>query len=83
METYLQVFDNFERNDWAKLLPMAKFAYNNTKNASTNHMSFELNCDFYLQASYKKDVDPRSQSKSIAKLVIQLKKLMAICKKNL
>ncbi len=60
MEAYLRVFVNFEQNDWARLLPMAKFAYNNAKNVSTDHTPFELNCRFYLQASYKEDVDPRS-----------------------
>ena len=44
MEAYLQVFVNFKQNDWAKLLPMADFAYNNAKNASTGFMPFELNC---------------------------------------
>ncbi len=37
---------------------MAKFAYNNLKNASTGHTPFELNCGFYLQVSYEEDVDP-------------------------
>ena len=31
---------NFAQNDWAKLLLMAKFTYNNTKNANTGHTSF-------------------------------------------
>ncbi len=39
---------------------MAEFTYNNTKNASTDYTSFELNYGFYPRASYKKDVDPRS-----------------------
>ncbi len=60
MEAYLQAFINFEQVDWAKLLPMAKFAYNNAKNASTGHIPFELNCNFHPQASYKEDVDLRS-----------------------
>ena len=29
MEAYLQVFVNFKQNNWARLLLMAKFAYNN------------------------------------------------------
>lgn len=29
---------------------MAKFAYNNAKNAGTGYTSFELNCDYYTQA---------------------------------
>ncbi len=60
METYLQAFVNFEQDDWAKLLLMAKFAYNNAKNARTGHILFKLNCGFHPQAFYKEDVDPRS-----------------------
>ena len=39
---------------------MAEFAYNNTKNASTDHTPFELNYGYYPQMSYKEDVNPRS-----------------------
>ncbi len=35
MEAYLRVFVNWKQDNWAKLLPMAEFAYNNAKNAST------------------------------------------------
>ncbi len=64
MEVYLRAFVNFEQNDLARLLPMVEFAYNNAKNASTGHISFEFNCGFHPQASYKEDVNPQSQSKS-------------------
>ena len=47
METYLQIFVNFKYNDSARLLQMAKFAYNNTKNASISYTPFELNCGYY------------------------------------
>ena len=40
MEAYLRAFVNFEQNDRARLLPMAEFAYNNAKNASTGHTPF-------------------------------------------
>ncbi len=83
MEVYLQVFVNFEWNYWAKHLPMAEFSYNNAKNTSTGHTPFELNCDFYPRAFYKKDVNPRSQSKSADELVTKLRELMAICRENL
>ncbi len=62
---------------------MTEFAYNNAKNASTSHTSFELNCDFYLRAFYKEDVNLRLQSKSADKLTTELRKLMAIYKENL
>ena len=51
---------------------MAKFAYNNAKNASTGHTSFELNCGYHLRMSYKDDVDPRFKSKSADKLSTEL-----------
>ena len=47
MEAYLQVFVNFKQNDWAKLLSMVKFAYNNAKNASTGHTPFKLNYGYH------------------------------------
>ncbi len=62
---------------------MAEFAYNNAKNASTGHTPFELNCGFHPRASYKEDVDPRSQSKSADELATELRELMAICRENL
>ena len=82
MEAYLQVFINFKQNDWGKLLPMAEFACNNTKNASTGHTPFELNCDYHPRISYEKDVDPRSQSESTDKLSMELRKLIIVCQEN-
>ena len=62
---------------------MAEFAYNNAKNASTGHTPFELNCGYHPWMSYEEDVDPRSQSKSVDELSVELKKLMIVCRKNL
>ena len=47
MEAYLRAFVNWEQNDWARLLPMAEFAYNNAKNASTGYTPFKLNYGFH------------------------------------
>ena len=62
---------------------MAKFAYNNAKNASTGYILFELNCGYHLQMSYKDDVDPRSKSKLADKLSAELRELMIVCRENL
>ena len=83
MEAYLQAFVNFEQNDWARLLPMAEFAYNNAKNASTGHTPFELNCGYHPRMSYEEDVDLRSQSKLADELSAELRELMIVCHKNL
>lgn len=60
---------------------MAKFAYNNTKNASIGHMPFELNYGYYLQILYKDDVDFCFRSKSMNKLLAELIELMIVCHK--
>ena len=55
---------------------MAEFAYNNIKNASTSHISFELNCSYHLKVFFEEDVDLRSKSRSTNKLAKELKKLI-------
>ena len=61
---------------------MVEFAYNNAINASIGYTPFELNCGFHPQALYKKDINFHSQSKSIDKLAIKLRKLLVAYKKN-
>ena len=63
MEAYLIAFINFEQNNWARLLPMTEFAYNNAKNASTSYTPFELNCGYHFRMSYEENIDSHSKSK--------------------
>ena len=72
IKAYLRAFINFEQNNWAQLLPMTEFAYNNAKNAGIGHTFFELNCGYHSCVSYKKDLDPRSKSKTAEKLSSKL-----------
>ena len=83
MEAYLCTFGSWEQNDEAWLLPIVEFAYNNSKNASTGHMPFELNCDYYPWMSYEENINHRSQSKSADKLSKELRELMTVCCENL
>ena len=83
MKAYLWAFINFKQNDWARFLPIVEFAYNNAKNASTNHTAFELNCGYHFWMFYKEEVDFRSKSKSADKLSAELQELMIVCQKNL
>ncbi len=83
MEAYLRAFVNWEQDDWARLLPMAEFAYKNAKNASTGHTPFELNCAYHPKVTFKEDVDPCSRSRSINKLAEELRELMEVCCQNL
>ena len=83
IKAYLQAFVNFEQNDWARLLPMAEFAYNNAKNANTGHTPFELNCRYHSCVFYKEDLDLCSKLKTTEKLSSKLQNLIAVCQQNL
>ena len=83
MEVYLRAFVNFEQNNWAKLLLIAEFAYNNAKNVSNGHTSFELNYGYHFWVFYKENINPRSKSKSVDKLLVELQKLIIVYRKNL
>ena len=83
IKAYLRAFVNYEQDNWARLLPMAEFAYNNVKHASMGYTSFELNCGYHPCVSYKEDVDPRSRSKAADELTKELGNLMATCRENL
>ena len=83
MQAYLQAFVNIEQNDWARLLPIAKFTYNNVKNSITGYTPFELNCGYHLSVSFEEDTNPCSRSKLADKLSAELQDLMTVCPKNL
>ncbi len=82
MKPYFRAFVNWEQDDWARLLPMAEFAYYNAKNASTGHTPFELNYDYHPRVSFKEDVDPCSRSRSTNELAEELRELMEVCCQN-
>lgn len=83
IETYFETFVNYKYDNWAGLLLIAEFAYNNAKTANIRHTFFELNCDFYLQVSYKKKLKSQFKLKVAKKLAIKLKELTAVYNENL
>ena len=62
---------------------MAKFAYNNAKNASTGYTPFKLNSGYHPRVFYKEDLDPRSKSRTAEELSSELQELMTVCQQNL
>ena len=83
IDVYFRIFINWEQDNYTKLLLIAEFAYNNTKNASTCHNLFEFNCGYYPQVSFKEDIYPHSRSHSANKRAKELKKLIEVCYQNL
>ncbi len=62
---------------------MVEFAYNNTKNTSTSHITFELNCGFHLQVLFEEDVNPHPKSRFANKLANKVRELIKIYYQNL
>ena len=83
MKAYLCVLVNYKQNNWAQLLPMAEFVYNNSKNVSTGHTPSKLNCGYHLCISFKNKCDVYSRSFSAKKLAIKLRELMNVYCQNL
>src|SRR5258707_12654356 len=49
LEQYLQVYTNYQQDDWVTLLLMAKFAYNNATNATTGRSPFFATKGYHLK----------------------------------
>lgn len=62
---------------------MAEFAYNNVKNDSICHTLFELNCGYHPWVLFEENINPRLRSRSINKLVEELREVIEIYYQNL
>jgi hypothetical protein len=47
IEAFLRAFVNLEMSDWVELVPMAEFAYNNSRTTATGHSPFYANYGFH------------------------------------
>ena len=83
MEAYLRAFINWEQDDWAMLLPMAEFTYNNAKNTSTSHTPLKFNYSCHSRISFEEDIDLCLKSCFANKLAEELKELIKVCCQNL
>ena len=46
LEQYLHIYINYQQDNWANLLPLAEFTYNNTA-----HLATQLHCSLQIRAS--------------------------------
>src|SRR5258708_7299482 len=51
LEQYLWAYTNYQQDNWALLLPLAEFAYNNTVSATTGISLFFMNKGYHLRLS--------------------------------
>ena len=51
LEQYLQVYCNYQQDNWSELLPLTEFAYNNAPNATTGITPFFANKGYHSNIS--------------------------------
>ena len=49
LEQYLHTYTNYQQDDWAPLLPLAEFAYNNATSETTGVLPFFMNKGYHLR----------------------------------
>src|SRR5882724_6773251 len=57
LEQYLRVYCNYQQDNWSELLPLAKFAYNNTPSATTGVTPFFTNKGYHLNITVHPECD--------------------------
>lgn len=53
LEQYLWVYCDYQQDDWAQLLPLAEFVYNNAQNISTRLSPFFADYGYHPRCSLK------------------------------
>src|SRR6201999_4134220 len=57
LEQYLRVYCNYQQDNWADLLPLAEFAYNNAPSATTGVSPFFANKGYHPNISIHPERD--------------------------
>lgn len=74
---------NKKQNNCATLLLITKSAYNNAKNSSIGHISFDLNCGYHFRVLFEVETNPHLKSCSTSKVAIERRELIENCCQNL
>lgn len=83
MEAYPHIFINCEQNNCARFLLIIVFVYNNSQNANTGQMLFELKCGQHCHMFFENEVYSYSKSCSTNKPAKKLQEKILICRQNL
>src|SRR6266850_1920803 len=73
LEQYLRAYTNYQQDDWATLLPLAEFAYNNAPSATTGVLPFFANKGYHPTLST--DTTTVVMSSEAQQFVVQLDKI--------
>src|SRR6266436_2099079 len=81
LEQYLWVYMNYQEDDWATLLLMAKFAYNNAMNVMTGVSPFFANKGYHPE--FTVDLQVKTSSAEAEAFVADLERVQAELKENI
>src|SRR6266436_833282 len=81
LEQYLWTYTNYQQDDWAMLLPMAKFAYNNATNMMTGVSPFFTNKGYHLE--FTADLQADTSSAEAQTFMADLECIQAELKENI
>src|SRR5258708_1608603 len=81
LEQYLQVYTNYQQDDWVMLLPMAKFTYNNAINAMTGVSPFFANKGYHPE--FTADLQVKTSSAKAQVSMVDLECIQAELKENI
>jgi len=65
IEAYLQAFTSKEQDDWARLLPMAEFAYNNSTTMGNGVSPFYTNYGFHPVTTGPRTTEPFNPASTV------------------
>ena len=81
LEQYLWAYTNYQQDNWATLLPMAKFAYNNAMNATTGVSPFFVNKGYHPE--FTADLQADTSSAKAQMFVADLEHTQVELKENI
>jgi len=65
IESYLRSYCNYEQNDWASMLAVAEYAYNNSKHSSTKISPFYANYGFEPRTNWPTNIQFRNPASEL------------------
>ncbi len=81
LEQYLQIYMNYQQDNWTEFLPLTEFAYNNATNATTGVSPFFTNKGYHLEITA--DLQAVSTSTEVEQFMTNLSELQDALKENI